>query len=449
MESRRENREAYSPLLAAAVKLYHRLGDLSFVFQPWQLERLMSDPLPTAAQPAPLPPPLPPVTTPPLPPPAAQPAAPPRPAAPGNPLMGCALAFSVLLNFGCGALMVLVCLGAFFTGGLGGLGGDPTGGTLIEKYYSGNQSGKRKVAIIHVDGVILEGILGHVHKQIDQAAKDEQVKAIVLRINSPGGSVTASDELYRRFLELRDGSKQGAKKIDGKPIVVSMGPLAASGGYYIAMPGQLLLAEPSTLTGSIGVYAALPNVTKMGDKYGFAMNTIRAGEIKDSGSPFREMSDKERQVWQDQIDQYYLLFLDIVKKGRPAIKDELLTRFTLDPLNAGPHSDPKAKPYSRYRADGGVWLGQKAVDLKLVDRLGFLDDAIVEARRAGGLDEDSKAIEYERPKTLPELLLGVRTAQPGLVLEPGRLKHALEPRVWYLAPGYELSGLAAAASETR
>jgi protease-4 len=358
--------------------------------------------------------------------------------------MGCALTLSVLLNLGCGGLIVLFCLGGMFLGNFGGgLGGDLAGGGVVEKHFAGNQSVKRKVAIIHVDGVILEGLLGHVYKQIESAAEDSQVKAVVLRIDSPGGSVTASDNLYRRLLELRDGST--AKKTDGKPIIVSMGALAASGGYYIAMPGQLLLAEPATLTGSIGVYASLPNLTKMEDKVGFTMTTIRAGEIKDSGSPFREMSPKERQVWQDQIDSYYLLFLDVVKKGRPAIKDDLLKQIPLEPLNVGQPDQPKGKPYTRYRADGGVWLGPKAVELKLVDRIGFLDDAIAEARKAGELEEDAKVIEYQRPRTFAEKLLGMRSGQSGLVLEAGRLKQALVPRAWYLAPGHELAGLAAAA----
>src|SRR5206468_2403943 len=154
-------------------------------------------------------------------------------------------------------LLFLTCSGSFFSG----VSSDPSHSPLTERLYSGSASAKDKIAIISLDGVIAEGLLGFVHKQIDQAAKDNSVKAVVLRINSPGGSITASDDLHRRLIELRDGNK--ARKTTGRPLVVSMASLAASGGYYVAMPAQTLVAERTTLTGSIGVYASFPNVKKL------------------------------------------------------------------------------------------------------------------------------------------------------------------------------------------
>src|ERR1051326_7202085 len=149
----------------------------------------------------------------------------------------------------------------------------------------------------------MEGLVGFMHKQIDQAAKDDGVKAVVLRINSPGGTISASDELYYHLLELRDGS--ALKHTPPKPLVVSMGSIAASGGYYLAMPAKTLFAERTCLTGSIGVYAAFPNMTELSNKIGFYINLFRAGDVKDSGSPFRDMSDKEKAVWQAMIDHSY------------------------------------------------------------------------------------------------------------------------------------------------
>src|SRR5207302_2321220 len=117
-----------------------------------------------------------------------------------------------------------------------GLTGTSIDAPLVEKVHSGNASAKDKIAIIQLNGVIMEGSLHYVHKQIEQAAKDKSVKAVVLRINSPGGSITASDDLYRRLVQLREGKAPGST--GKKPIVVSMAALAASGGDYISMAGQ-------------------------------------------------------------------------------------------------------------------------------------------------------------------------------------------------------------------
>jgi len=138
--------------------------------------------------------------------------------------------------------------------------------TLRERFHSGSSSATDRVAILQIEGVILEGALSYARKQIDQAAKDDRVKAVVVRINSPGGSITASDDLHRRLRELRDGNPD--KKMEPKPLVVSMASMAASGGYYIAMPASRLVAERTTITGSIGVYAAFPNIAKLAQEHG-------------------------------------------------------------------------------------------------------------------------------------------------------------------------------------
>jgi protease-4 len=360
----------------------------------------------------------------------------------GNPLLGCAFAISLALNILAVAVFVLGCFGLFLGAGLRS---DSTTAPLPEHFHTGNSSAKDTVAIISLDGIILEGLLGFVHKEIEQAAKDDNVKAVVLRINSPGGSVTASDDLHRRLLELRDGNPD--KKTKGKPIVVSMASMAASGGYYVAMPGKILFAERTTMTGSVGVFALFPNFTgTMKELLKADVNLIKQGEIKDSGSPFKEMTPKERQVWQDMVDHSYDEFIKVVENGRPALKGKMLEAIDIQPVNAGPQGKQKpAQPYQRYRADGGIFTADQALKFGLIDQIGYLEDAVKAAHDTAGLGDDYKAISYERPKGLLHLLLGAEAAQPnGTVLEPGRLKAGLTPRLWYLAPGSELSGMLSA-----
>jgi protease-4 len=365
--------------------------------------------------------------------------APPPPPARGSPLLGCAFTVSFLFNLLAGVLLLIVCIGVL------GLRRGDTPTPLPEKFHSGNANASNKIAIIHLDGVIMEGALNYVHRQIEQAARDEHVKAVVLRINSPGGSITASDDLHNRLTQLRDGFK--SPKTSAKPLIVSMGSLAASGGYYVAMPAKKIFAERTTLTGSIGVYASFPNVAGLAEKNQVKMITIKQGNIKDSGSPFKEMTDEEKQVWQDMVDDAYNQFLQVVADGR---KDQELTpaklveRFPVKPIQAGPPADKKkVKPYERYRADGGIYTAAKAKDLKLIDQIGYLDDAIAAAQKAAGLGDDFRVVEYERPFTFAGLL-GVRSTQPGALLDPSRLSNGLTPRLWYLAPGCEAAGFLAA-----
>jgi protease-4 len=354
---------------------------------------------------------------------------------------------SLLFNVAAVGLFLVGCLGLWFRWGLVEI----SSGTMTEQHYSGDKTAADKVAVIRLEGIILEGFLGYVYKQIDQATKDKAVKAVVLRINSPGGTVTASEDLlHRRLSELAQGDPK--KGTSAKPLVVSMGGLAASGGYYAAMPAGVLYAEPTTLTGSIGVFVSLPNATELSDKIGFRMETIKQGEIKDSGSPFRKMTDKERQVWQDMIDHSYQRFVAVVEKGRPALaRGGLLEKRTIQPLNAGPDwlMRDRPGPYARYLADGGIWTADRALEFKLIDHVGYLDDAVTAAHDQAGLGEHYRVIEYQHPRGLAESLLGLRApeVQPS-ALDPARLQDALTPRLWYLAPGHEAAAFAAALSAT-
>jgi protease-4 len=390
----------------------------------------------------------PPSDFPPIPPSGAGSYRPQRPMPPSrrSPFLGCAFALSFALNLLGGVVILLGCLGVSLL---------RKGETLSlpEQYHSGNNKASDKVAIITLDGVILEGLLGYARKQIEQAASDDHVKAVVVRINSPGGSITASDDLHRRLLELRDGNSK--KDRSKRPLIVSMGSMAASGGYYIAMPGETLFAEPTSVTGSIGVYTSFPNAKELADKYGFKMNTIKQGQIKDSGSPFGEMTPHERQVWQDMVDDAYQRFLHVVEKGRPMLADgKLLKPLTIAPVNPKPDflkkGEKPPEPYTRYLADGGVWTADNALKYKLIDQIGTLDAAVQFAHDAAGLGEHYKAIKYERPSTIADLLgLGAQSSvgTNGSILDPARLEAGFAPRMWYLSPGTEVSGLFAAMRE--
>jgi protease-4 len=240
------------------------------------------------------------------------------------------------------------------------------------------------VAIVHVEGALLSGsppdspfdsgggaYSGQIVGYLEQAQGDSSVKAIVLRVNSPGGSVVASDEIYQKMLEVE------------KPIVVSMGELAASGGYYISAPADVIMANPATLTGSIGVIAQMTNLEELMEKVGVEVVVIKSGIHKDEGSPFREMTEEEKAIWQAIIDEAYGQFVAIVAEGRDLPEEKV-----------------------REIADGRVYTGKQAMELGLVDELGNLPEAIDRAAELGGIEGEPRLVEYHRPPTLLETFFG-------------------------------------------
>jgi len=240
-----------------------------------------------------------------------------------------------------------------------------------------------KIALIDLDGMILNAressLLGKgenptalVVEKLQKASRDPQVKAVVLRINSPGGGVTASHIIYRHVLELRNGNE--AKGLAGKPVVTSMMDVAASGGYYIACGTNEIYAESSTITGSIGVLMLTFNGKGLLDKIGITTDAIKSGPNKDAGSPFRPMKPEERQIFQGMIDQFYGQFVDVVAKGRPKLTKDQICKL----------------------ADGRVYSGRSAAELGLVDKIGSLDEAIDRARELAGV-EKAKVVMYHRP----------------------------------------------------
>jgi len=322
-----------------------------------------------------------------------------------------------------------------------------------EKHLYGPQTVSDKVAVVRADGPLVEGLDTHILKQIEKAGRDSHVKAIVLRIDSPGGSIGSSEEIHRELTRVRAGQHPRFPDVKAKPVVASMGSIAASGGYYIAMPAEKILAEKSTITGSIGVYAALPNVSKLANDHGVKLELIKAGSIKGSGSPLHELTPEERQPWQDMVDQAYDQFLDVVSKGRPQLsKDKLRSEVVIRKqanayddkgnVKKGGDGKPVQVPVERVRADGGSFTAAEAKQFGLIDDFGLLEDAVTAAATSAGLS-NYRVVTYERDPTLMAFLFG-RTPASGPDLE--QLANGLTPRLWYMSPQSELSGILAASA---
>jgi protease-4 len=216
---------------------------------------------------------------------------------------------------------------------------------------------KPGVGLVEVKGMILDS--RETVRQLRHFLKKDDVKAVVLRVDSPGGVVAPSQEIYE---EVR---KFAAKK----KIVVSMGSLAASGGYYISAPATLIYANPGTITASIGVIIKLSNIESLMDKIGIKATVIKTGKFKDSGSPVRELTAEDRAMFQSVIDSTHNQFVKAVAAGRKLPEEEV-----------------------RRIADGRVLSGEQALALKLVDRLGTLQDAIEEAGRLAGIKGEPEVI---------------------------------------------------------
>lgn len=310
-------------------------------------------------------------------------------------------------------------------------------GRLSERFVSGSESAADKIAIVRVDGAIIEGFLGFTDQQVKDAAQDDDVKAVVLAINSPGGSVTASDQLWKKIKDLRDG--KWPKQSGPKPVVVAMSSIAASGGYYIAAPAEKIFAEPTTMTGSIGVFAPFLDLHKFAQDHGIALNIIKKGELKASGSMFHEMTAEERTHWDEMLEATYQRFMAVVREGRNEQK-QYGKRLKYDLRDELKLTSKDGKPYLRRLADGGVFTAEQAKDYGLVDAIGYLDDAVKEAKAIANLPQ-AKTIAYNRPTGIVDMLLGIKSERPetagiSLLDVPGA-----SARLWYLTPGYELTGV--------
>jgi len=227
-----------------------------------------------------------------------------------------------------------------------------------------------KVAVLRVEDVILDSQI--YLESIETITKDDNVKALVVRIDSPGGSVGPSQEIYSELKEL-------GKEL---PIVASIGGVGASGGYYIACAAEKIYANPGAITGSIGVIAQFASYEKLLDWAKVDIEVIKSGKYKDVGSPFREMNEADKQYIQDLIDNVYSQFKSTVADSR--------------------HLDTKQIDKV---ADGKIYTGEQALNLKLIDELGTINDAISMAGDLGGIEGEPEVIYFPKKKfSLQDLL---------------------------------------------
>lgn len=248
-------------------------------------------------------------------------------------------------------------------------------------------SGEDRIALIRVEGVILDAqeTVGDLKKY----AEAPSVKAIVLRIDSPGGGVVPSQEIY-------DAVKRVRSK-NNKAVIASMGTVAASGGYYIAAATDRIMANPGTLTGSIGVIMELANLEGLLKKIGVESVVVKSGEHKDLGSPFRKMKEEDRRILQAVMDDVHSQFIEAVAEGRSLAVSDV-----------------------RSLADGRVFTGRQAKAAKLVDDLGDLEDAIKLAAEMAGIEGEPKVVEPRRRFSFRELLESRFFGPlPGLNLQTG------------------------------
>ena len=250
----------------------------------------------------------------------------------------------------------------------------------ISRYFSARMErltgGDNQVAVLIAEGGIVDGAgdLGSIGdkkyvNEIEKLAEDDQVKAVVLRVNSGGGSASSSENIWYAIEKLKE---------TGKPVVVSMGDYAASGGYYIAAGADSIYAEPTTITGSIGVFLTFPIVRElMEDKIGVSFDTVNTARNANAFSPFREMGEEEKQLLTQRTQGIYATFLDRVATGRKL-------------------------PIERVReiAGGRVYSGERAMEIGLIDRFGGLDAAVASAARMAGLEDDYAVGHY--PKLKPQ-----------------------------------------------
>lgn len=274
---------------------------------------------------------------------------------------------------------------------------------LLEKKIQGE--GEYKILVISIDGTISDegkrGLLGsspslvqEVSSRLKLAAGDEDIKALILKVNSPGGSVTASDILYNEILRFKE--ETGAK------IIVNMMDVAASGGYYVSLPADHIMAHPTTLTGSIGVVFIRPKVEGLMDKIGVSVEVSKSGRNKDMGFPFKPDTPEQKKIIDEIIKDYADRFQGLVKKHRSISDEELKTIFTAQ-----------------------VFSAQGAKKAGLVDSLGYLPDAVKEACKLAEIPEDSRVITYKRKSYPNDTLYNSASSQafsPALInIDTGNL----------------------------
>jgi protease IV len=322
-------------------------------------------------------------------------------------------------------LSLLVNLQQFFSGITGRSTRLAAGPQDMEEVILEHNRSRHKIAVVEISGMIMGdalnrrglGMVSQVRDQLLRAAQDDAVRGVVLRIYSPGGEVLASDEISQLIREFQDET--------GKPVVASMGALAASGGYYVAAPCQWIVANELTITGSIGVIMQGYNYRGLLDKLGVRPQVYKSGKFKDMFSPARSEEDipeEERRMIQELVDQTFQRFKEVVREGRG----------TAEAVN-GDTGRPLAPGWETY-ADGRILSGLQAWEQGFVDELGNLDTAVGRVRRLTGIP-DANLVRYQRPLDFASLfqLLGERENR-SVKLDLGVEAPRLNPGILYFLP---------------
>jgi protease IV len=303
------------------------------------------------------------------------------------------------------SLIVLIAIGGLLASFLVG-GGGPQ---VQEQFFSNNKNATDKIVILPVEGIILESADGFIKQAIDAALEDEHVKAIVLRVDSPGGTVSGSDYIYHHLCELLK-----KKKI---PLVVSMGSIAASGGYYVSMAvgheADTIFIEPTGLTGSIGVIIPHYNVAEFMKTYGLADDSISSRPLKQMLSPTKTMTTEEKNKIQALVNDSFEQFKTVVRSGR---------------------SDFDKNPEKlEALATGEIFTANQAKAKKLVDEIGYVEDAVAKAIALAHLDSKKvKVVRYKQEVSLRKLLLGQESSK-SQTLDLKALLEMTTPKAYYLA----------------
>lgn len=378
---------------------------------------------PRGAFPPPMPGPMPPQGPPPggMMPPMGMPAYPPPPPyfypPPPRKRSGLRILFTVVI--------VLVLLGALFVtvvlsliaAARGAFGAGSAASAMQTTIVDGDHS--QKIAVIPVNGIIEANTAEKFGRFLTRAQHDGNVKAVVIEVDSPGGTVTASDEIHHRIGEYKKAMAAQGKTV---PVVVTMGSLAASGGYYVACAADHVVAQPTTMTGNIGVLFPRYNLSKLASEWGVEEVTLEStgADYKNAGSMFKPEDPKEIAYFQDIIDQAFAQFKDVVRKGRTG-------KGTFNPKQLDGI------------ANGKIYMAAEALKLGLIDQVGYAEDAYAHAASAAGLT-NQHVVRYQDPPSLLDVMMsktnvGGAKAQASAVNVNVDLKQIQEmttPRMLYL-----------------
>jgi protease-4 len=289
-----------------------------------------------------------------------------------------------------------------------GMFAESSAGSAQEQFMAGDRTAEEKIAVIKVRGFISSETIASACKEFKAAAKDEDVKAVVMSVDSPGGTIAGSDELYHEVTKYKEETS--------KPLVVAMRGMGTSGAYYISMPADRIFAQQTCVTGSIGVISSFLNFEKLLNDWGVVSEVVKSGAMKDSGSPFRAMTEQERAEWQQLIDQMFAQFLKVVLDHR---SDEIGGEEKL-----------------RQLADGRVFLAAEALKEGLIDELGYEEDAIEHAKQLAGLQgKKVRIITYARPLGgWLDIFSASASATPRPAIDLDRIIDLQVPRL-YMLPG--------------